>query len=149
MARSHQSFNKKQIEKKKQQKKKEKEERREERKAQAEEKGPDDMIAYVDEYGNIMDTPPDPDKKEEVKAEDIVLGIPKKEKEEEPEVRTGKVEFYNDEKGYGFIRDDFSGESYFYHINNALEEVGENDKVTYDLEPGPKGLQAMQVKLVS
>ena len=43
----------------------------------------DSMIAYVDQYGNITDTPPDPEEREEINAEDIELGIPKKENVEQ------------------------------------------------------------------
>ncbi len=64
MARSQQSFNKKEVEKKKRKKKLDKEKKREERQAGSEKgKSLDDMIAYVDEHGNITDTPPDPEEK--------------------------------------------------------------------------------------
>lgn len=147
MGRSHQTYNKKEIEKKKKKKQQEKRERREERKANAEEKSPGDMIAYVDEYGNISDTPPDPAKKKKVKAKDIVIGVPKQEKVEEPTVRTGKIEFFNDEKGYGFVKESDSGEKYFVHVSGTEDDVRENDKVTFELEPGMKGMQAVRVKL--
>lgn len=67
----------------------------------------DDMLAYVDEEGNITTTPPDPEKKKPVKAEDIVVGIPKKGAfgPEEEAARKGKVKFFNHEKGFGFIKD--------------------------------------------
>ena len=79
----------------------------------------DSMIAYVDQYGNITDTPPDPEEREEINAEDIELGIPKKEKIEGDEIREGIVSFFNHDKGFGFIRDLGSGESIFVHINNV------------------------------
>ena len=65
----------------------------------------DSMIAYVDEFGNVTETPPDPTEREEINAEDIELGIPKKEKIEVDVVRTGFVSFFNDSKQFGFIRD--------------------------------------------
>ena len=72
MARSSETFGKKEKEKRKQQKKKEKAMRREERKANSEGGGLDNMMAYVDEFGNISSTPPDPTKKKvEIKAENI------------------------------------------------------------------------------
>jgi hypothetical protein len=64
MARSQETFNKKEAEKRKAQKRKEKEQRKEERKANAKEgKSLEEMMAYVDEDGNITSTPPDPTKK--------------------------------------------------------------------------------------
>ena len=78
MAKSQTSISKKEIENKKLRKRKEKEERREERKANAKEgKSLDDMMAYVDEYGNISSTPPDPTKVKGVKTDDIVIGVPR------------------------------------------------------------------------
>lgn len=71
------TFRKKENEKRKQAKRLEKQKRKEERKAE----GPrslDDMIAYVDEYGNILGVPPDQQQKEEIKLEDIVISTPKK-----------------------------------------------------------------------
>lgn len=147
MGKSKQTFGKKENEKKRKKKQKEKEERREARKETAKEGTLDNMMAYVDEYGNISDTPPDPAKKKKVKAEDIEIGVPKREKEDKPSVRKGKVEFFNDEKGYGFIKDLDSQEKYFVHVNGTLEEIRENDKVVFELERGMKGMQAVKVKL--
>jgi cold-shock DNA-binding protein family len=75
MGRSQETYNKKEKEKRKLQKRKEKEARKEARKEAGGKSSLDDMIAYVDEFGNITSTPPDPTKKkEEINAEDIVLG---------------------------------------------------------------------------
>jgi spore germination protein YaaH len=76
MARPQETFNKKELEKKRLQKRKEKEQRKEERKANAKEGSSlEDMMAYVDENGNITSTPPDPTrKKTTIKTEDIVIG---------------------------------------------------------------------------
>src|SRR5690554_8038786 len=106
MARSQETFNKKEKEKQRQKKKQEKEQRREERKANAEKgKGLDDMIAYVDEDGNITSTPPDPAKKSEIKTEDIEIGVSRKEEEDPRDlIRVGTVTFFNTSKVYGFIR---------------------------------------------
>jgi cold shock CspA family protein len=108
------------------------------------------MIAYVDEFGNIVDTPPEPvDKKNEIKAEDIVLGIPKKEESDvEDAVRTGVVSFFNHDKGYGFIKDSATNDSMFVHINNVLEEINEGNKVTFEVQPGLKGPEATKVQVV-
>ena len=104
------------------------------------------MIAYVDEYGNITDTPPDEHKKSEVKAEDIELGVPKKEVEDTSGIYEGKMSFFNDSKGYGFIKDVNGKESYFVHINGLTEEIKEGDKVLFELEKGQKGMNAVNVK---
>jgi hypothetical protein len=76
MARPQETFNKKELEKKRLQKRKEKEQRKEERKANAKEGSSlEDMMAYVDENGNISSTPPDPTRrKPTIKTEDIVIG---------------------------------------------------------------------------
>lgn len=151
MGRSNETFNKKEKEKKKLQKKKEKLAKKEARKAEGGGGSSlDDMIAYVDENGVIVDTPPDPNKKKKViKAENIVLGVPKKEDVEEQTEWHGKVTFFNDEKGYGFIKDADSAESYFVHINNVQGgEINEGDKVEFETEPGPKGMVAVNVKRV-
>ncbi len=148
MGRSQETFNKKEKEKKKRKKKEEKLKKKEERKA-AEKDGFDDMIAYVDEHGNITDTPPDPDKKkDEINAEDIVVGVPKKsETEPEETIRKGKVTFFNDSKGYGFIKDQSSQESIFVHANGLVDQITENDKVTFEIEQGNRGPQAVNVTL--
>lgn len=150
MAKSQQSFNKKEKEKKRRKKKKEKEERRAHRKAVREERGPlsfEDMLSYVDENGNVTSTPPDPSKKKEIKVEDIQLGAASQREEEDP-IRTGKVKFFNEEKGYGFIIDDSSKDSIFVHINDLPGPLDTNDKVTFETESGFKGLKAVRVKLV-
>lgn len=148
MGRSQQTFNKKENEKKKQKKKKDKEKKREERKTDSDKgKSVEEMFAYVDENGNISSTPPDPTKKNEINAEDIVLGVMKREDVEEDPIRTGSVTFFNDSKGYGFIKDINSQESIFVHINNLLDPVKEGNRVTFETERGPRGLNAINVKL--
>ncbi|MFZ8837231.1 MAG: cold-shock protein [Flavobacteriales bacterium] len=106
----------------------------------------DSMIAYVDEFGNITDSPPDPSEREEINAEDIELGIPKKEKVELDTVRTGFVSFFNDEKQFGFIRDADSQESIFVHASNTMQPLRENMKVRFEVEQGPRGLSAIKVE---
>jgi cold shock CspA family protein len=142
------SFNKKELEKKKQKKQKDKEAKKEERKAGGGKKKFEDMIAYVDEYGNIVDTPPDLTKKEVINAEDIEIGVPKKtaSDDDNPDFYKGTVTFFNDQKGFGFIKAE-NGESVFVHVNNLSEKIKENDKVLFDVEHGPKGLNAVNVKL--
>ena len=62
-------------------------------------------------------------------------------------MNTGIVKFFNDTKGYGFIKEDETDNEYFVHVSGLVDEVSENDKVTFDLEEGRKGLNATNVKL--
>ncbi len=142
------SFSKKEREKKLDKKRREKAERKQERKG-AGKKSFEDMIAYVDEFGNITSTPPDPTKKrEEVNAEEIELGVPKREHEPEDRIRNGVVTFFNEDKGYGFIKDQASQESIFVHVNGLLHPIKQNDKVTFETQAGRKGPEAVSVKVV-
>lgn len=59
----------------------------------------------------------------------------------------GTVKFFNDSKGFGFIKDANSSKEYFVHSNGLKEPIKENDEVTFDLEEGRKGLNAVNVKL--
>lgn len=107
MGRSQVSFNKRENEKKRAKKKQDKLQKREERKASAEKgKSLDDMIAYVDEFGNITDTPPDPNQKEDINVEDIEVAVAKQEPIDPADlIRKGVVSHFNHSKGYGFIKD--------------------------------------------
>jgi cold shock CspA family protein len=148
MGRSQETYSKKENEKKKIQKRKEKQERKEERKANSNKgKSFEDMLAYVDENGQLTSTPPDPNKRKVLNLEDIQLGA-KQEVAVDPadKIRTGVVISYNDSKGYGFIKDLSSQESIFFHVNGLLNEVKERDKVTFETEQGKKGLNAIKVK---
>ncbi|HET9053374.1 MAG TPA: cold shock domain-containing protein [Cyclobacteriaceae bacterium] len=149
MARPQETFNKKELQKRRAQKKKEKEERKQERKANAKSgQSLDDMMAYVDEFGNISSTPPDPLKKRSViKVEDIVTGS-RNEGGAVVSVRKGKVSFFNTAKGFGFILDSDSGERVFVHMNGLKTPIQENDMVSFETERGPKGLQAKDVKVI-
>lgn len=151
MAKAQTSFNKKENEKKRQQKRNDKEEKRKERQANAVSgQGLEEMMAYVDENGNITSTPPDPTRKrKEIALESIQIGVPKQEdREPEDVIRTGTVSFFNDSKGYGFIRDAASQESIFVHANNLGGlSITEGNKVTFEVEPGMKGPTAVRVKM--
>ncbi len=151
MAKSQDSFNKKEKEKKRVKKNEEKQERREQRKAEKLEGGPktfEDMISYVDENGNFSSTPPDPSKRTVINIEDIVLGASARYVLPVETIRQGKVKFFNEEKGYGFIIDSANGDSIFVHINNLSGPLRENDKVTFEVEMGAKGSNAVNVSLV-
>jgi cold shock CspA family protein len=147
MGRSQETFSKKENEKKKQKKRKDKEEKREERKANASKgQGLDAMLAYVDENGNFSSTPPDPKQKKIIVQEDIQIGVAKKENREPDVIRTGIVTFFNESKGYGFIKDQETQESIFVHLNELVDAIKENNKVTFEIEMTPKGPSALKVK---
>ena len=137
------SYNKKEREKKKRKKQKEKQERKERRKQEGKTQI---EFMYVDENGNLSPEPPKTPPKE-VKLEEIEIDIPKKEGSIiEESVRKGKVKFFNSEKGFGFIIDNQTDENHFVHINNIDSEIQANDKVSFELENGPKGLVAVNVQ---
>lgn len=149
MSRERETFNKKDHEARQQKKRKEKEQKREERKAnKSSGKSFEEMLAYVDENGNITTTPPDPTKKKVINEEEIEISVPRQsQRKEESPVRRGRVTFFNSSKGYGFIKDDESQDSVFVHINQVDGLIKENDKVTFEVERGPKGLNAIKVKV--
>ena len=148
MAKSQDTFNKKEKEKKRLKKRQEKNLKREDRKSNSSGGELENMLAYVDENGNLTDTPPDPSKKRKVIASTIEISVPRREEEEVIAVRTGRVEFFNDSKGFGFIKESDTQEKYFVHVNGLLETIKENDMVTFELERGLKGLNAIGVKKV-
>lgn len=152
MAKSQQTFNKSEKEKKRLKKREEKRKKMLARKEEAKENGKKGIpMAYVDFNGNLVDTPPDPSMKVEIEAEDIVLGIPKKVEGEEEEfdpVRNGKVSFFDTSKGFGFIIDTENQEKYFCHVSGLIDEIAENDKVSFELEKGMKGMNAVRVKKI-
>ena len=148
MAKSQETYSKKEKEKKKIAQRKEKEEKKLERKANAVKGGLDTMMAYVDEYGNITDTPPDPTKKLVFNVEDMQLGATKIETVAEEPNRTGTVTFFNDAKGFGFIKDAVNQESLFVHANQLNDQIKENDKVSFNTERGQKGMVAINVSKI-
>ena len=149
MAKSQQTFNKKEREKKRRKRKQDKLEKKEQRKNEKDQgvkKSFEELFVYVDENGNLSSTKPDPTiKKPKVKAEDIVLGATARVKEDGPAIRKGRVKFFNEEKGYGFIVDNQSSESVFVHANSLSITIRENDKVQFETEKGLKGPQAVNV----
>jgi len=60
----------------------------------------------------------------------------------------GTVKFYNDSKGFGFIKDSENSKDYYVHSSGLKENIKENDNVSFDLEEGRKGLNAVNVKLL-
>ena len=151
MARSQQTFSKSEKEKKRLKKREEKQKKKEARKLAAKENAQGIPFAYVDHNGNLTDTPPDPSLKEQIEADSIVLGIPKKEHSDEPKfdpVRNGKVSFFDHSKGFGFIIDSENQEKYFTHVSGLLDDIDENDTVSFELEKGQKGMNAVRVKKI-
>ncbi|WP_294066629.1 cold-shock protein [Proteiniphilum sp. UBA1028] len=146
MAKSN-SFHKKEVEKNKKQKKKEKMLRREERKQQGVSSF-EDMIAYVDANGVIVDEPPMPTKAEEIELEDIEVSVPRKEVTEEVGDPTGRVDFYDESRGFGFIKEKDSVNKFFFHKSNAEPGIQEDHMVTFRLERGLKGINAVDVKII-
>jgi cold shock protein len=62
-------------------------------------------------------------------------------------MNNGIVKFFNEQKGFGFIKDENSEKEYFVHSTGLKDRIKENDKVTFDLEQGNKGVNAVNVKL--
>ena len=60
----------------------------------------------------------------------------------------GKVKFFNDAKGFGFIVEDESSKEHFVHVSGLIDEIREGDDVEFDLEEGKKGLNAVNVKVI-
>jgi cold shock CspA family protein len=151
MGRSVETFSKKEREKKKFKKQQDKKEKAEDRKANSDKgKSLDDMMAYIDDDGNITSTPPDPSKKRKINSEDIQIAIPKQEAMAPPDpFRKGTVAFFNDSKGFGFIKDSITQESIFVHVNGLEEAIQEGDKVSFETEQGQKGPNAIKVKKVA
>lgn len=63
-------------------------------------------------------------------------------------MNNGTVKFFNDSKGYGFITPDNGGKDVFVHANGLIDEITQGDKVSYEIEEGRKGPNAVDVKLV-
>lgn len=148
MGRSQETYNKKEVRNKKEKKRKEKEQKRLDRRDSDKSGSFEDMIAYVDENGMITSTPPDPEKKNEIKTEDIEISTRRQEDIPFDPEKKGTVTFYNETKGFGFIRESETQMSVFVHVNQLLEPIKEGNLVSFIIEKGVKGPTATQVKLV-
>lgn len=149
MGKGNESFGKKDVRSKKEKKRKEKEQKRLERKESKGNTNPDDMIAYVDEFGNITSTPPDNTQRTTVNAEDIKIGIARSlEPDPADLIHTGTVSFFDENKGFGFIKDNESGQDIFVHVNETLEPIKEGNKVSFEVVKGFKGPNATGVKVI-
>lgn len=140
------TFNKKALQQKRAKKKQDKRERREERKEHNDKgKSLDEMIVYLDEFGNLTDVPPDKQKRKKINVEDIQLGAAPI---IEQKVFTGIVSLFFEDKAYGFITEENSKETIFVHANNLTEPITEKDLVTYEKEKTPKGYAAINVQKI-
>lgn len=148
MGRVRETNSKRETQNKKEKKRKEKEQKRLERSEKKASGSLDDMIAYVDEFGNITSTPPDPTARTAVNPEDINISVPKAGAPDPADlIRTGVVTFFDEAKGFGFIRDSESKQDVFVHVNSLLEAIRENNMVTFEVVKGPKGFSAINVKV--
>ena len=60
----------------------------------------------------------------------------------------GTVKFFNDTKGFGFIKEEDSNNEYFVHVSNLIDKIYENDEVSFDLADGKKGKNAINVEII-
>lgn len=141
------TFSKKENREKKAKKRANKAEKMEDRKYNNKKgSGLEDMLAYVDEFGNITNTPPNPARpKKEIALEDIQLGAAPL-VEEDPR-KKGVVAYFSD-KGYGFITEERTKERVFVHTNDLKQALKEGDKVTFETERSDRGLKAINVEKV-
>ncbi len=137
--------NKRDREKLKEQKRQEKQKRKDERQSTGS-RSFDDMIAYVDEFGRLHDTPPET-KVAEVNVEDIAISVSKQEDIVEAPLE-GIVEHFNSSKGYGFIKNLKNGDKLFFHITSAPAEIAEGNKVNFEIERGARGLTAVSISII-
>ena len=144
MAKSQQTFNKLEREKNKAKKREEKRKKMQARKeARARGELKQDEFVYVDHLGNFRDTPPDPEEREEINLESIQISTNKK---IDNDVKySGKVTFYEPDKGYGFIKNSISQDSYFFHFSECPDPLDVGDKVEFDLAKGEKGMNAVKI----
>lgn len=149
MGRGNETMGKKAVREKLAKRREEKEKKRMDRKSRSRDgNNLDDMIAYVDENGQISSTPPDITQKTAIKAEDIEIVIPRNRAEEETDnLHRGTVVFFNESKGFGFIRDTSTKREIFVHANALNEPIKENNQVTFEIAKGPRGLSAVNVSI--
>nr|WP_293840568.1 cold shock domain-containing protein [uncultured Arsenicibacter sp.] len=149
MGRSQETFSKKEKEKARHKKRQDKEQKKEERKANASKgQGLDMMLAYVDENGNLTTTPPDPRNKKTIDAGSISIGVDRQDATPSVAERKGVVTTWLDTKGYGFIKDTQSQQSIFVHKNGLIDDIRQQDKVSFQIETTPKGPNAVEVRKI-
>lgn len=144
-------FSKKDREKKKQHARMEKDEKKRERKeSSCNGNSLADMMAYVDENGNLTSIPQDPTRKRDFRIDAIQISVPKgTDLNSGQEYEEGVVTFFNEEKGYGFIRDSRTKKNLFVHSKQLLVPIKINDKVHFLITKGIKGPEAIEVSMVN
>ena len=130
---------KREREKIKQTKRLDKQRKREERQSSGS-RNFEEMLAYVDENGVLHTTPPEVGEREEIDASQIEVSVPRRSEPEEIVPFEGRVE-------YGFIRNSDNGEKYFFHITQAPAAIAEGNRVTFELERGTRGMNAVRVAI--
>ncbi|MFT4093990.1 MAG: cold shock domain-containing protein [Niabella sp.] len=139
------TWNKREREQKKRNAKKQKEEKKQERKEHSNKgKSLNEMLAYVDEFGNLSAIPPDKKQKPTSNIPPVV-GNSREQQQLTDLVRTGMVTFFDSNKGFGFIKDSQTQESIFVHINSSAVELKEHLKVMFEIQKGAKGPVAVNV----
>ncbi len=141
------SWNKKERENKKREERRKKEEKKQERKENAGKgKSLDEMMAYLDENGNLTSVPQGDKKRVEISLDEIEIGVPKQ-KELSPEelIRKGTITYFNGAKGFGFIEDNENGQRIFVHQSASKTALQEGLQVSFEIEKGPKGYTAVNV----
>ncbi|HEX8546620.1 MAG TPA: cold shock domain-containing protein [Cytophagaceae bacterium] len=63
-------------------------------------------------------------------------------------MKNGKVKFFNESKGFGFITDDETNQDIFVHVSGLISKIRENDKVSFEITEGKKGLNAINVEKI-
>ncbi|MBB4080766.1 cold shock CspA family protein [Lewinella aquimaris] len=140
------SFNKKEREKKRQKKKRDKEHKREQKKLSSTKPA---EFMYLDEDGHLTTEAPDPARRKKVSIDEIDISTRKTGKSSESKFeKLGVVKFFNSEKGYGFIVDNETKDSYFVHVDNIEDTIKDGDNVSFETGKGPKGPIAVSVKVL-
>ena len=139
------SFNTKEREKKRKKKNRDKQYDRQQKKLSST-KPPEFM--YVGEDGNLTTQAPDPSLRKKISLDDIDVSTPRSVKSEESRYeKQGFVKFLNHEKGYGFIVENDTNESFFVHVDSLDIPLKDGDQVTFEAGKGPKGPIAQSVRL--
>ncbi len=143
------TFSKKEKNNKKAKAKLDKAEKREYRKTNNDKgKSLEEMLAFVDENGNLTPFAPKAGT-ESIPLHELAAMAKVKQRPPEETTRTGFVSFFNSTKGFGFITDDTnSRESIFFHTNQLLQPVKEKDRVSFTRERTPRGFNALNVKRI-
>jgi cold shock protein len=64
-------------------------------------------------------------------------------------MKQGTVKFFNQTKGFGFVKETSTGEEFFVHVSGLVDEIRENDTITFEVQQGKKGLNAVKVRLAN